>query len=112
MCGQPVPWIDSSVARVAEGLDSQGLAWFVDFSQSDPYCLLPLSVCLLHLANIQFQFASANHDLLRVRIVKFGLRCAALVSLPVGSIMPSLIVAYWGLSAVFSLCLNIILKRF
>lgn len=89
-----------------------GIAWCGNFSVVDPYCVLPVTTCLLHLSNIQLQYSMMDHELLRVRLSKFVMRLFSLVVVPIGSILPSGLCFYWVVSAAYSLALNFGLKKF
>lgn len=94
-------------------LSNEGILWFTNLTQSDPYFILPILVGIVNLAIIQIH---SNERLKKLEtktrmhsIITNTLRVTTLLIIPIGFFMPSSVCFYWLMSSTMGLIQTIIL---
>ncbi|VEU24324.1 DEKNAAC105507 [Brettanomyces naardenensis] len=105
-------------------LTTEGLGYLHDLALSDPYFVLPITLGIVALANVEWNFSTADLMKLTTRGVRNSLRPTAfdmIMTLARGSIIflmamatqaPAALVLYWISSNGFSLCQNLLMDKF
>lgn len=114
-------WPDPSSVQaqiVLQEFSDGGAAWFHDLTAVDSTFILPITLGVLNLANIEFQTLQSIDEPTRFRrIVSNFFRLISLGMIPIAASVPSCLTLYWTTSSAYSLVQNIILvsprvKRF
>ncbi|KAJ3395914.1 Cytochrome c oxidase assembly protein cox18, mitochondrial [Lobulomyces angularis] len=92
MSAFPIPWIqsieDCKDLVLTKGFDTEGIYWFINLSEPDPFVLLPFITSALHLTNIELQF-QGSPEVMKYKLLKLCFRVVSLLIIPIGTQLPS-----------------------
>ncbi|CAG2103444.1 unnamed protein product [Medioppia subpectinata] len=114
---------DPKAQLVYSQLSSEGILWFQDLTQTDPYFVLPFLTAIVNLTIVQMhsnerlkrmQTATKMHTIItnlgRVIITNLG-RGLSVALIPIGLYMPTSVCLYWFTSSTMGLIQTIILHN-
>ncbi|XP_015110629.1 cytochrome c oxidase assembly protein COX18, mitochondrial [Diachasma alloeum] len=102
-----LPYPTPLAQRTFMELSHEGIAWFSNLAAADPYYILPITMGLCNLINIEFNYMMrVKEPTVIQRVSLYVFRGISLVLVPIASIVPSGMSLYWATSSAFGLFQN------
>ncbi|XP_011309765.1 mitochondrial inner membrane protein COX18 [Fopius arisanus] len=103
-----LPYPTPLAQRTLTELSHEGIVWFSNLAVADPYFILPITMGVCNLINIEFNYMMRVQKPTRIQRITLNVfRGISVILVPIASIVPSGMSLYWAISSVFGLLQNI-----